>query len=244
MDPTSAIFLWNPMYSGLDSASKSDSISASKLEKRGSFRGLVLPESPEARVSIVFWQPELQQALLGKPPKPAFWDGMAHAHRRKASEQRAPNPAKFAPTYLPARDAPKEQNKHVMCTNSRERGSGGGTKWRCFPKCEDDTQGWVPKCSLPPKLFKQGIWSSHFLRDLSQVVRRTPRDTPVPFHTCTSPWAIVRNQEKGGFSKGGLCRVQCHAQGNKGYPRMLGPAVHVALRAPQPREACVFAKTP
>ena len=35
--------------------------------------------------------------------------------------------------------------------------------------------------------LKQGIWSSHFCRDLSQVVRCTPWDTPVPFYTRTSP---------------------------------------------------------
>ena len=28
------------------------------------------------------------------------------------------------------------------------------------------------------------------------------------------------------------------------YPRILGPAVHLALRAPQPREAYIFAKSP
>ena len=39
------------------------------------------------------------------------------------------------------------------------------------------------------KLFKtHGIWRSRFSRDLSQVVGRTPRDTPVPFCTCTSAW--------------------------------------------------------
>ena len=32
-------------------------------------------------------------------------------------------------------------------------------------------------------LVKQGFWSSRFLRDLSQVVHRTPRDRPVPFYT-------------------------------------------------------------
>ena len=45
---------------------------------------------------------------------------------------------------------------------------------------------------------------------------------------------------KGGFSKGDFCRLQCHAQGNKNI-RALGPAVHLALRAPQPREAYIFA---
>ena len=36
--------------------------------------------------------------------------------------------------------------------------------------------------------LKQGIWSSHFCRDLSQLVGCTPRDTPVPLYTRTSPW--------------------------------------------------------
>ena len=30
------------------------------------------------------------------------------------------------------------------------------------------------------------------MRDLSQVVRRTPRDTPVPLSTRTSPWPKIR----------------------------------------------------
>ena len=57
---------------------------------------------------------------------------------------------------------------------------------------------------------------------------------------------VHRDQEprKGGFSKGVFCRVQCHAQGNKKYPRILGPAVHLALRALQPREVYISAKTP
>ena len=49
---------------------------------------------------------------------------------------------------------------------------------------------------------------------------------------------------KGGFSKGGFCRVPCHARRNTRNPRLLGPAVHLALRAPQPRETYIFAKTP
>ena len=35
--------------------------------------------------------------------------------------------------------------------------------------------------------FKQGIWSLFFWGDLFQAVCRTPRDTPVPFYTRTSP---------------------------------------------------------
>ena len=50
--------------------------------------------------------------------------------------------------------------------------------------------------------------------------------------------------KKGGFSKGGFSRVQCHDQGNKTIPRLLGPAVRLALRAPQPREAYSFLQKP
>ena len=41
------------------------------------------------------------------------------------------------------------------------------------------------------KLFKtRDLELPNFL-DLSQVVRRTPRDTPVPLYTRTSPWPNV-----------------------------------------------------
>ena len=55
---------------------------------------------------------------------------------------------------------------------------------------------------------------------------------------------ICQEPRKGGFSKGGFCRVQCHGQGNKEYPRILAPAVDLALRAPQPREAYILKKPP
>ena len=55
---------------------------------------------------------------------------------------------------------------------------------------------------------------------------------------------LCQEPREGGFSKGGFCRVQCHAPGNKKYPRILGPSVRLALRAPQPRKAHIFAKTP
>ena len=53
-----------------------------------------------------------------------------------------------------------------------------------------------------------------------------------------------KNQEprKGGFSKGGFCRVQCHAQGNKKYPGALGPAVHLALYQKYPQHCWEFLK--
>ena len=51
------------------------------------------------------------------------------------------------------------------------------------------------------------------------------------------------SSRKGCFSKGGFHRVECRAQGNKKYPRILGPAVHLELRAPQPREAYILKKS-
>ena len=53
-------------------------------------------------------------------------------------------------------------------------------------------------------------------------------------------WPQVQGPRKGGFSKGGFCRVQCHGQGSKEYPRILAPAVHLAPRAAQPREAYIL----
>ena len=57
---------------------------------------------------------------------------------------------------------------------------------------------------------------------------------------------IGKNQEprKGRFSKEGFCRVQCHAEGNRKYPRISGPALQLELGAPQPRETYILAKTP
>ena len=47
---------------------------------------------------------------------------------------------------------------------------------------------------------KRGIWSSQFFRDLSQVVGRTPRDTPVPSYTNTSPFPISSREKLKGNS--------------------------------------------
>ena len=55
----------------------------------------------------------------------------------------------------------------------------------------DESQGVRSQVSL-----KQGIWSSHFLRDLSQLVGRTPWDTPVPLYTRTSPWPNKANSSQ------------------------------------------------
>ena len=55
---------------------------------------------------------------------------------------------------------------------------------------------------------------------------------------------MFQEPKKGGFSKGGFCRVQRHFEGNKKGPRTLAPAVHLALRASQPREAYILQKPP
>ena len=68
-------------------------------------------------------------------------------------------------------------------------GKWGRKKCRSIPRSVRET-GRDESQSVPHQKnsSKQGIWSSPFLRDLSQVVRRTPQDTPVPLHTRTSPW--------------------------------------------------------
>ena len=53
----------------------------------------------------------------------------------------------------------------------------------------------------------------------------------------------TRNQEKGVLAKGGSAELNVMPNETKNYPTMLGPAVHWALRAPQPREAYIFAQT-
>ena len=46
---------------------------------------------------------------------------------------------------------------------------------------------------------------------------------------------------KGGFSKGGFCRVQCHAEGSQKYPRMLGAQQYIwhSERHSQERRTCL-----
>ena len=68
-----------------------------------------------------------------------------------------------------------------------ERGSGGipstGVSQRVTATGRDEPQS-VPSTET---LFKTRDLELLFLRDLSQVVRRTPQDTPVHFYTRTSP---------------------------------------------------------
>ena len=62
------------------------------------------------------------------------------------------------------------------------------TKYRRIPKCEGHYQGQVPKCSLLEKLNKTRDLELPFSWDLSQVVGRTPQDTPALLYTRASPW--------------------------------------------------------
>ena len=70
-------------------------------------------------------------------------------------------------------------------------GEVGAYKVQAYPREWGRQEGTSPKVSPPQQnSLKQGIQSSHLLRDLSQVVRRTPWDTPVPLYTRTSPLPI------------------------------------------------------
>ena len=74
----------------------------------------------------------------------------------------------------------------------------GDFQWSPFCR-KQQLEGTNPKVCAPQKNFlKQGIWSSRFLRDVSQVVRHTPRDTSIPFYTRTSPWPKKNSREKFG----------------------------------------------
>ena len=75
------------------------------------------------------------------------------------------------------------------------------------------TQQKCPKTFSPPKKSsKQEIWSSQFFRDLSQVVRRTLRDTPVPLYTRYFP---VGNSHNANFhSRNGISRLEHYKSHN------------------------------
>ena len=89
--------------------------------------------------------------------------------------------------------------RHCSSTRFWERGSGGAQSTSVSQRVRvtgrDESQS-VP--SPQKNSSKLGIWSSHFLRDLSHVVRSTPRDTPALLYTCTSPFPKI--------VAGGFCR--------------------------------------
>ena len=89
-------------------------------------------------------------------------------------------------------------------------------------------------------VFKKGVPNEPFSATKSLVCCSF-----LPLKNESPGESLSQEPRKGGFSKwGGFCRVRCRGQGNKKYPSILGPAVHLAVRAPQLREACIFAKTP
>ena len=45
----------------------------------------------------------------------------------------------------------------------------------------------------------------------------------------------IQELRKGGFSKGGFCRIRCHPQETKTLSRALGSSLHSGLGAPQSR---------
>ena len=56
--------------------------------------------------------------------------------------------------------------------------------------------------------------------------------------------APIQRVLKGGFSKGGFCRIRCQIQEIRKLSRILGSAVHSTLRAPQSRGAFLCLQKP
>ena len=54
---------------------------------------------------------------------------------------------------------------------------------------------------------------------------------------------LIRNQEKGVLAKGVSAESSVTPKETKKRPQILGPAAHLALRAPRPREAYIIKKT-
>ena len=69
-----------------------------------------------------------------------------------------------------------------------ERGSGGVRSAGVSQSVRDTSRDESQNVLSTPKLFKTRDLELPIFRDLSQVVRRTPRDTPVPLYTRTSPF--------------------------------------------------------
>ena len=101
------------------------------------------------------------------------------------------------------------------------------------------------QCDLIPGLMcKKSAWL-----DLEQAKEAAPHtsnastNNPVGRRerTMTCRVSTIQEPRKGGFSKGGFCTIKRHSQQSKEDPRILDAAVHLASRAPQPREAYMFA---
>ena len=81
------------------------------------------------------------------------------------------------------------QPRGIFLSKTFRGGEVGAYKVQAYPKVWGRLAGTSPKTFSPSKnSSKREIRSSQFFRDLSQFVRRTPRDTPVPQNTRTSPW--------------------------------------------------------
>ena len=107
-----------------------------------------------------------------------------------------------------------------------KRTQNGAKRSQTDPKRTDTEPKWT-------EIKLSGVGRPGGLSGLGTgVVRETENlySSPQNRHLSGKNWHLSQEPRKGGFSKGGFCRVQCHAQGNKKYPGALGPAV---LLAPQ-----------
>ena len=119
------------------------------------------------------------------------FDGWARYHTKNSAKNKL---QKSTPKHRIHQTTQSPRRGHFKYPSffSWGRGSGGvksaGVSQSVRETGRDESQS-VPS---PENSSKQGIWSSQIFRDLSQVVRRTPRDTPVHLYTQTSPGQIFR----------------------------------------------------
>ena len=93
-------------------------------------------------------------------------------------------------------------------------------------------RGLKERIPLSEDLFTASA-RGHVNREVQTVIERMAKKG-LPRQVSRGVWK--QDPREGGFSKGGLCRIQ--------LPRALCPAAHFALKVPQPREAYDLAKTP
>ena len=85
----------------------------------------------------------------------------------------------------------REKTQTLNFQAYQQRGSGGVQSAAVSQSVRGTRRDEPPSAPFPEKPFKTRDLELPFLRDLSQVVGRTPWDTPVPFYTRTSPWPKV-----------------------------------------------------
>ena len=78
----------------------------------------------------------------------------------------------------------------------------------------------------------------------SQKQRQNPVKIRLNRPTLSASDPIYQEPREGHFSKGGFCKFQCHVQESRKIPKdiVLGPAVHLALSMPQPRDTAFLRK--